>query len=127
MDLSTAIPHTDENQQSGFCALEYRPRDWETSPFLPLAAPVVMLVLRDMEGNLHFLIHPEMATIVQEGDMAYIESLLIDFHERAKLHPAALFKQLSSLAVGPLITREVGSKLAEHPSLLEISRFFVQL
>lgn len=87
-----------------------------------------MLVLRDnMEGRLRFLIHPEMTTIVQEGDLAYIESLLSDFLERAKLNPAALFMQLSSLAVGPLITHETGPSLAEFPAIQELSKIFLCL
>jgi predicted component of type VI protein secretion system len=80
-----------------------------------------------MHGSLRFLTHPEMATIVREGDLAYIASRVSDFLERAKLHPAALFKQLSSLAVGPLVTREAGSSLAEFPSLQELSKTFLSL
>jgi len=49
-------------------------------------------VLRDREGNLSFLVHPELSTIVQKNDLEYLEALLQDFLERAKLHPEALFK-----------------------------------
>jgi predicted component of type VI protein secretion system len=90
-------------------------------------ALIIMFVLKDREGNLRFLSHPKMSKIVQEDDLAYIESLLRDFLERAKLHPAALFKQLSSLAVGPLVTHETGSSLAEFPALQGLSKTFLSL
>jgi hypothetical protein len=68
-----------------------------------------------------------MARIVQKEDLEYIRSLLDSCIERAKLHPAALFKQLSSIAVGPLVAGETGSTLAESPRLQKLSRTFVQL
>lgn len=84
-------------------------------------------MLRDQEGNLSFLVHPELRTIVQKNDLEYIEALLQDFLERAKLHPEALFKQLSSLGVGPLVAREVELSFVDYPSLREISSGFVEL
>jgi hypothetical protein len=42
-------------------------------------------------------------------------------------HPAALFKQLSSLGVGPLVTQEVGSNISNHPLLLILCSRFVKL
>ena len=41
--------------------------------------------------------------------------LLGDFVVRAKEQPAALFKQLSSLSVGPLVTQETGERISDHP------------
>ena len=84
-------------------------------------------MLRDQEGNLSFLVHPELRTIVQKNDLEYLEALLQDFLERAKLHPEALFKQLSSLGVGPLVAREVELSFVDHPSFREISSGFVEL
>ena len=84
-------------------------------------------MLRDQEGNLSFLVHPELRTIVQKNDLEYLEALLQDFLERAKLHPEALFKQLSSLGVGPFVAREVELDFVDHPSLREISSGFVEL
>ncbi len=38
-----------------------------------------------------------------------------------KLHQDALFKQLSSLGVGPLLVKqESGENISDHPSLLEL-------
>jgi hypothetical protein len=84
-------------------------------------------VLRDGEGNLRFLLHPELHLIVQKEDLEYIQSLLEDFLERAKREPAALFKQLSSLGVGSLVTQEVGSNLDDDSSLKELSSRFVAI
>ena len=84
-------------------------------------------MLRDGEGNLRFLLHPDLHLIVQQEDLEHIRSLLEDFLERAKLEPAALFKQLSSLGVGSLVTQEVGSNLEDDPSLKELSLKFVAI
>jgi hypothetical protein len=84
-------------------------------------------VLEDEEGNLRFLVHPELRAVVSGNDLPYLESLFKDFIERAELHPAALFKQLSSLGVGPLVTKEVGSNISDHPLLLKLYSRFVQL
>jgi hypothetical protein len=59
--------------------------------------------------------------------LTYVDALLLDFPERAKQHPAQLFKQISSLEVGPLVVKEAGSDFSEHPSLLKLLHRFVQL
>ena len=86
-----------------------------------------MIALIDGEDKLRFLVHPELDTIIQKDDMEYIASLLQDFLERAKREPAALFKQLSSLGIGSLVTQDVGSNLADDSSLQEVSSRFVEL
>lgn len=84
-------------------------------------------MLKDRGGNLRFLAHPELYTIVQKEDLEYIQSLLKDFLERAKRDSAALFKQLSSLGMGSLVTQEVGSDIGNDPSLQELLSKFVEL
>ena len=84
-----------------------------------------MFVIQDETGDLHFLVSPKLGQVVQGNDMAYIDSLLRDFIERAKLHPGDLFQQLCSLSVGPLVTLEVGSHLTNYPRLQELSLRFV--
>jgi hypothetical protein len=71
-----------------------------------------------------FSVSPELGQIVRGEGLAYIESLLKDFVERAKTCPAELFQQLCSLAVGPLVTVEVGTRLSEYPRLKELSSQF---
>jgi hypothetical protein len=84
-------------------------------------------VLKDASGGLRFLIDPGWRSVVRVPDVEYIASLLRDFLERAKEHPAALFEQLSSLAVGPVVTQEIGEQISDHPILLELSSRFVRL
>lgn len=90
-------------------------------------APVTLLALRDEEGGLRFLVHRELSAIVQGEDWAYLQSLLQDFEERAKLDSAGLFKQLSTLSVGPLVTRVVGTDINEYPEIQALSSAFVEL
>ena len=87
-----------EKPKKQFCALAYPPQDLSTGPMH--AGSVILLVLKDGEGNLDFFVHPELHTVVADHDLTYLEALLKDFVERAKLHPAALFEQLSSVGAG---------------------------
>jgi hypothetical protein len=57
----------------------------------------------------------------------YLEELLKDFIERAKTDPAALFNQICSLAVGPLVTRATGSNLSEFPTIQKQTLHFVPI
>jgi hypothetical protein len=88
---------------------------------------IILLVLEEAKGSLRFLVHPDWRTFVQSEDVTYMESILNDFLERAELHPDALFKQLSSLGSGPLMTEETGKSISDHPDLLERCSCFVQL
>jgi hypothetical protein len=84
-------------------------------------------VFENVDDSLCFLIHPEWRTIVCGNDLRYLESLFEDFRERAKLCPAALFKQLSSLAVGRLVSLQVGTNISDYPFLLKLCSCFVWL
>jgi hypothetical protein len=84
-------------------------------------------VLKDASDGLRFLVDPGWRAVVQAEDVEYLESLLGDLLERAKEQPATLFKQLSSLAVGPLVAQETGEQISDHPPLLDLSSRFVQL
>jgi hypothetical protein len=108
-----------ESPHYQFCALEYRPQSWNIAS--AHIAPVILLVLMDEEEHLRLLVAQDWRKIVQAEDTDYIESLLQDFVERAKLHPADLYKQLLSLGVGPLVTRETGSDLSDYTSFQELS------
>lgn len=106
-----------------FCALEYRPEQHEQAS--QSAGFVILLAVKDEAGGLSFLVHPDLRKYVREEDRDYLDSLLEDFSERAKLDSEALFQQLCSLAVGPLIPCQVGELLAEYPQLMELSARFV--
>ena len=104
-----------------FCALAYRSQE------LGEPTPVFLIVLEDSKQGLRFLVDPDWRGLVHEGDVEHIESLLSDFLERAKEQPEALFKQLSSLDVGALVTQETGEQISDRPALLELSSRFVRL
>ena len=52
---------------------------------------------------------PHLQTSVDKADLKYIEQLLKDLPKRARTDAQALFEQLSSLSVGPLVTANVGT------------------
>jgi hypothetical protein len=89
--------------------------------------PVILLVLKDSEGNLSFFVNPEWRKIVHGQDSDYLKALFKDFLVRAKLHPALLFKQLCSLAVGPFETHKVSTSSAQPQYLKKLLSGFVKL
>jgi hypothetical protein len=84
-------------------------------------------VIKDAGGGLRFLVDPGWRIVVGAEGVNYLESLLDDFLERAREQPATLFKQLSSLAVGRLVTQETGEQISDHSLVLELSSRFEQL
>lgn len=84
-------------------------------------------MVKNDNGNFRFLVSPTYREIVQGNDLAYIDSLLNDFRERAKQNPEALFQQLCSLGVGPLVTLKAGPCIATYPALVGLCLRFVQL
>jgi hypothetical protein len=104
-----------------FCAVEYRAQSLGGTAF------TILLVFEDASSNLRFLVRQNWQSLVQLGDVNYINDLLGDFLERAKERPADLFEQLSSLSVGPLVTQQTGEQISDHPHLLESVSRFVQL
>ncbi len=109
-----------------FCILEYSPSGPRSDEADTTSA--VALVLWSIESrNLRILIHPELRKVVQAEDLSYIESVFADFLERAKSEPESLLKQVSSLGIGPLVTRQVGPNIAECPLVMEQCSSFVEL
>ena len=89
--------------------------------------PTIAIVLEDARGALRFLVDPGWRAVILAEDVEYFESLLRDLPERAKEQPQTLFKQLSLLEIGPLVTQETGEQLSDHPVLFDLSSRFVQL
>jgi len=119
-------PNQEISEASGshlprFCAVAYRAQDSLR------ATPIFLIVFKDARGDLRFLVDPGWRVVVRAEDVEYIESLLRDFHGWPKEQPAALFEQLSSLAVGPLVSQETGERISDHPALVELSSRFVPL
>jgi hypothetical protein len=121
VNLNEGTNKSNEYSEVQFCALEYRTPDWNK------AASILLFVLEDAKEGLRFLVHPEWRRIILSEDVDYIDSLLRDFVERAKLHPGALFKHLSSLGVGPLVTHVTGKSVSDDPALSELCSSFVEL
>jgi hypothetical protein len=91
------------------------------------ATPIFLIVFKAASGSLHFLIDPGWRSVVCARDLEYIGSLLHDFLGRAKEEPAALFEQLSSLGIGPLVTQAAGERISDYPALAELASRFVRL
>lgn len=76
-----------------------------------------MLTILDEDSSLRILVDPQLRMMVERDDWLCLDALLKDFRERARTDPYALFEQLSSLNVGPLVTEIVGIRISDHPTL----------
>jgi len=85
------------------------------------------LALETEAGKLCLLRDPKWRDIVSPADRDYIGELCEDLKERARVDSTNLFKQLTALAVGSLVTHEAGSDLNDHPELKELCRHLVEL
>ena len=108
-----------------FCVLQYIAsegnQDRVDSP------TVVALVTSSQDGEVMIRVHPKWEKIVLPMDQKYLEALYEDFGTRVKSDPEALFRQLSDLSVGPIVTREVGSDLAANPAYLGLMQWFQEI
>ena len=91
-----------------FCSLEYRPFA-EKSQAISFPSCVLMLMLEDCDGCFEIFVSPNLSVLVHHDHLHYMKSLLEDFNERVRLDPSSLFRQLSSLSVGLLITHKIGT------------------
>jgi hypothetical protein len=107
--------------QRQFCVLKYRRRGGEDG------APILVVVILDREGSLEILTHSDWRNLVEPIDAEYIDSLFLDFKQRATHHPEELFEQLCWLGVGPLVTIQAGESISDHPALLELCDSFLPL
>jgi hypothetical protein len=107
-----------------FCALEYKPEEGHATPGTP---HILMILVRSKLKKLRLLVAPDWRIFVQPRDYEYIASLLDDFKQRAAQDDGLLLKQVSSLAVGPLVTYRTGAKLQDNADLLDLSHSFKEL
>lgn len=99
--------------EGGYCVLEYRPEAWTAPANSP--APVFMLVL-DGGTDLRFFLNPDWRNFVQAEDVEYVELFISDMQTRARQFPRQLFDQISSLSLGPLVTRITGPDFSRLPA-----------
>jgi 5'-deoxynucleotidase YfbR-like HD superfamily hydrolase len=87
------------------------------------------LLLATLHDNneIHILVHPDCRTLVQGQDLDYLKELFASFIERANEDPLALFKQLSSLSVGCLVTKCTGTKVYSELLGAPQYRHFIEL
>ena len=100
----TPHPEPDKISRPQFCALEYVPTA-ETGAKRTIKH-VILLVVRQADGVLRFLAHPDLHQVVEVTRLTYVLSLLEDLLARAKSDSEQLFRQLCSLACGNLVTVE---------------------
>lgn len=107
-----------------FCALAYQP---DVAIPQPDQSRLLAFVTSPSDGEVELHIRPRWEEIVGSCDRSYLEVLFRDFKDRAKSDPELMFRMLSSLAVGPLVTYDAGSDLNEHPEYRALWASFTEL
>lgn len=107
-----------------FCALAYQP---DVAIPQPDQSRLLAFVTSSSDGEVALHIRPRWEEIVGSCDRSYLEVLFRDFKDRAKSDPELMFRMLSSLAVGPLVTYDAGSDLNEHPEYRALWASFAEL
>ena len=93
---------------------------------MPSVEPLIIAVLVMPEPEeLILLVHPDWNQLVASEHKSYLQALFADLKERATIDPGAVFKQVSSLSVGPLITSATG--IMAGIELLKLRMKFLQL
>lgn len=105
-----------------FCAVEYRSPGQGSAA--SLENQIVLVTIQNEHGSLRFFLNPNWKRIVRADDLDYVESFLGDLGRRASVDAGALFKQLSSMEVGPLVTSETGHSLRDYPTITALVEGF---
>jgi len=70
----------------------------------------LLLIMLHENKEVQILVNPDWRTLIQEQDLDFLEELFGSFIKRASEDPLALFEQLTSLSVGPIVTKCAGTK-----------------
>jgi hypothetical protein len=88
---------------------------------------VILVVVREADGALKFLAHPNLHEVVEVTHLTYVMSLLEELLVCAKRHAEQLFHQLCSLVAGPILPWKVGEKIDDDPEVRDLATQFVPL
>ena len=113
--VSDQMTLTASNRPQRFCALSYVAD--KPNALIAQSRPVHVLVLLSNDAKLEVYIAPGLRSLVKPEDWTYINALLNDLKERARVEPEQLFRQLSSLNVGPLICEMAGARIEDNVAL----------
>ena len=107
------------------CVVVYRRPGTETTP--PKDEPIFLIAHSQKPAQLSLFLNSVWREFVPEEDTEYIESLIEDLPERARIDPEGLFRHLSSLHVGSLITAEARSVSFREDALPHVPAEFTRL
>jgi hypothetical protein len=103
------IPSRFQKCRMAYCTLAYCAPQECVSASVNDSNTLLLVTLLD-DGEMRILVNPEWRSFVKEQDLGYLEELFESFIERVSEDPSVLFKQLSSLSVGPIVTKSAGMK-----------------
>lgn len=87
----------------------------------------MIVLLVESAESFNVFVDPNWQEVAETSDHDYIGAILADFKNRAKIDAKALFRQASSLSVGPLVTSEVGTFQLNDPSWTDLLSRLVEV
>lgn len=105
--------------------LEYRPaggKDLE-----PSSGELILSAFLDADAQIDYYVHPKWPRLIRARDEFYFVQLFRDLLLRSVQDSEGVFRQLSSLSVGPLVCRLSGSATAVQSALRAQCRDFIPL
>lgn len=103
------IPSRDGDYRVSYCTLVYCVPQGFARASVNDSNTLLLATLHD-SGEMQILVNPDWRSFVQEPDSDYLEELFESFIELLVEDPSALFKQLASLSVGPIVTKSEGTR-----------------
>jgi hypothetical protein len=83
--------------------------------------------VKEANDRLVFSVSPNLSKLVDKVDLRFVNNTFRDLPRRAKLYPHLLFKQISSLRVGPLITHKVGLCGVDDEEIMAACTHFIDV
>jgi hypothetical protein len=74
----------------------------------PDNSKILALVTLSAAEEAVLYLRPDWRSVAEPRDHEYLESIFRDFENRLRTDPGVLFRQISKLSVGPIVTKVVG-------------------
>lgn len=102
------IPSRFQDCRMEYCTLAYCALQECARASVNDSNTLLLATLHD-NSEMQILVNPDWRSFVQKQDSDYLEELFESFIKRVREDPLALFKQLTSLSVGPIVTKCAGT------------------
>ena len=114
---------TDRNPSVQFCSLKYVPQGSQAE-LSPDELQILFVALKHECDGLELFVHRNWRHFVHLEHYGYISDLAEDFKQRAVREPEILFKQLTELEVGVIVTDKIEIVTRDQRELMDMLKDF---